>query len=96
MTYAEYLSTSYWLLFAREARARAGYHCQLCDRDDLPLEVHHRRYDRLGDERPDDVIVLCEDCHRRHHGTLRRTRRHAEQSGWLPFDAMLPTGDELN
>jgi len=32
------------------------------------LEVHHLTYDRLGDERMDDLEVLCPDCHRKAHG----------------------------
>src|SRR5215475_10158177 len=27
------------------------------------LEVHHLTYERLGNEHPDDLIVLCPQCH---------------------------------
>ncbi len=33
-----------------------------------PLEVHHLTYERLGHERPDDLLVLCERCHSVEHG----------------------------
>jgi hypothetical protein len=31
------------------------------------LEVHHRTYERLGDERDEDLEVLCTRCHEQHH-----------------------------
>lgn len=27
------------------------------------LEVHHRTYERLGNERPEDLVALCWCCH---------------------------------
>ena len=43
---------------------RDNYTCQLCDRKDVPLEVHHIGYwipDRT--DRPDNLITLCTKCH---------------------------------
>jgi hypothetical protein len=31
------------------------------------LEVHHLNYDNLGSELPQDLLVLCRDCHHRLH-----------------------------
>lgn len=31
------------------------------------LEVHHVTYERLGCELPNDLIVVCDDCHGRAH-----------------------------
>ena len=31
------------------------------------LEVHHRNYERLGRERPEDLVVLCRRCHKLEH-----------------------------
>jgi hypothetical protein len=33
------------------------------------LEVHHKTYERLGDERDEDLEVLCARCHEQHHIT---------------------------
>lgn len=39
--------------------------CQRCKGTDVPLELHHRNYKRLGAEQPfDDVWLLCPDCHK--------------------------------
>jgi len=65
-TYAEYLQSDHWKQFAAEAKERAGNRCQLCNADG-ELHTHHRTYDRLGEELPEDVVVLCADCHAKFH-----------------------------
>lgn len=35
---------------------------------DYRLDVHHLTYERLGAELPDDLLVLCRDCHELIHG----------------------------
>ena len=69
MPYAEYLRTAHWQRVRALALARAGQCCELCG-DDGQLETHHRSYARVGFEQPDDLIVLCHDCHRDHHKAL--------------------------
>ncbi len=42
----------------------------ICQKCEFPheLNVHHRTYERLGQEKiPDDLIVLCRSCHSREH-----------------------------
>lgn len=63
MTYAEYLQTDQWRATRDAAIARAGGQCALCDRTGLSLVVHHRSYERLGEELPEDLAVLHEECH---------------------------------
>jgi 5-methylcytosine-specific restriction endonuclease McrA len=65
--YQQYLKSPRWRKKAATARKRAGYRCQLCNKQ-KPLEVHHRTYERLGYELPSDLIALCAACHKRHHG----------------------------
>lgn len=67
MPYREYLATPEWAEKRKQALARAGHRCQLCNGRER-LEVHHRTYDRRGAERPDDLVTLCRSCHARHHG----------------------------
>ncbi len=43
-----------------------------------PLDVHHRTYAHLGDERPWELVAGCEPCHARLHDRLRR---RADDSG---------------
>jgi hypothetical protein len=62
MPYREYLQTCEWHEKRAAARARAGERCQVCNSDG-PLDVHHRTYEPRGDEREEDLIVLCRSCH---------------------------------
>lgn len=64
--YAEYLRSAGWQARRQEALARAGYRCQVCNSTSR-LEVHHRTYANRGNERPEDLTVLCAACHGRFH-----------------------------
>ena len=63
MSYSEYLQTAAWEETRQAALQRSGGHCALCPREGVPLEVHHRTYERLGEELPEDLTVLCSICH---------------------------------
>jgi 5-methylcytosine-specific restriction endonuclease McrA len=69
ITYAEYLTTTGWRVRALAAKERAGWRCEHCGSDG-PLEVHHWTYARIGHERADDLIVLCDECHDGVHGDV--------------------------
>lgn len=62
MAYPEYLQTPEWQARKKIMRARADNRCQVCNTSEK-LHVHHRTYDRRGNERPEDLTVLCESCH---------------------------------
>ena len=64
--YSEYLKTDHWLGIRSLALRRASYKCQLCSSREF-LQVHHNNYSRLWCEWPEDVIVLCDSCHEKHH-----------------------------
>ena len=32
------------------------------------FDVHHKTYDRIGDELLDDLVLLCKSCHKAQHG----------------------------
>ena len=65
VNYQAYILSDAWRAKAESAKKRAGYRCQLCNshRDEVQLETHHRTYERLGHEDPEDLTVLCADCH---------------------------------
>jgi HNH endonuclease len=89
MSYEDYICSVEWRMKATDAKRRAGWMCALCE-ETAELEVHHRTYRRLGREHPDDLVVLCGRCHRRHHGTFAEC---TERQLTLP---MVPLGPELN
>lgn len=73
--YSEYLHSLVWRNKRRAALKAAGWRCEKC-RSSNDLEVHHLNYARLGDERPQDLRVLCAKCHDETHKTLSAQRQY--------------------
>ncbi len=67
LPYKEYLRTLHWKRKREEKLRAAGYKCQVCNRGGRTLEVHHRTYDRRGEELDQDLTVLCRSCHTNFH-----------------------------
>ena len=66
MPYSEYLLTPEWQTKREQALERARHRCQLCNSAEH-LNVHHRTYERLGNEDIEDLTVLCKACHEHFH-----------------------------
>lgn len=62
MDYLGYLKTDAWRKRRTAALKAAGNRCQVCNGTER-LEVHHRTYENLGREKPEDLTVLCHTCH---------------------------------
>jgi hypothetical protein len=92
MIYIEYIRSREWHERAAIAKAAVKFSCQMCGCDWRPVEVHHIRYDHLGHEPASDLLVLCEECHGRHH---RRFELPREQQ-LLPFTPTKPRGSDFN
>lgn len=78
-TYENYLRSSQWHATRNAAMARAGFKCQLCS-STKTLHVHHNTYERVGNEQPTDLCVLCENCHRRFHRGSSAQQRESIKS----------------
>lgn len=76
--YRTYIQSEEWKATATAAKEAAGWRCQICNRPStaVTLDAHHRTYERLGHERPDDITVLCRDCHE-----LYESSRKAKRNG---------------
>jgi len=72
--YFDYIKSNEWRIKAEEAKARAGNCCQVCNRSraEVQLDAHHRTYERLGNELPEDITVLCRDCHQLYEDKKRQ------------------------
>ncbi len=66
-SYEDYLQSDVWQRTRDLALEYYGERCCLCNSADN-LNVHHRTYERRGNERLVDLIVLCRDCHASYHG----------------------------
>jgi 5-methylcytosine-specific restriction endonuclease McrA len=75
MSYQAYLQTPHWKRVRTGALQRAGYRCQLDASHTRNLQVHHNNYHCLWNEEPEDVVVLCGDCHSNFHAGGRMPGR---------------------
>jgi 5-methylcytosine-specific restriction endonuclease McrA len=66
LTYREYLKTDGWKRRRAKAIRRAKGRCEICKTKNR-IQVHHLTYARLGKESPNDLQVLCDNCHRNAH-----------------------------
>jgi 5-methylcytosine-specific restriction endonuclease McrA len=67
--YRRYLESEAWGAKRRLALQAAGYSCASCQHHAVRgLHVHHLTYERFGNERLEDLQVLCEPCHVKLHG----------------------------
>lgn len=90
INYAEYLASDDWKRRRKELLRAHGWKCAACgiprilalwwDREDL--NIHHRRYDTLGSESPDDVEALCEKCHGAEH-RAEGGRERKDELWWI-------------
>ena len=46
---------------------RDGHTCQHCGKSNTVLNVHHIESRQTGGDRPDNLITLCESCHKAYH-----------------------------
>lgn len=62
----DFYRTPEWKVTKEAALARAGHRCARCD-STKQLQVHHVTYERIGNELPEDLEVLCAICHLSEH-----------------------------
>lgn len=72
MPYKEYLQTEHWKQTRGKALKKANYRCELCN-SKIDLNVHHKTYENRGEEKPNDLIVLCHNCHSKFHDKLEES-----------------------
>jgi hypothetical protein len=59
-----------WGSLADACKARFLAHCAVCN-GTIKLQAHHRTYERLWNEIPEDLTCLCDTCHEHYHRTRR-------------------------
>jgi 5-methylcytosine-specific restriction endonuclease McrA len=67
--YDSYMLSREWSEKRRAVIARDNGVCQRCE-DAAIEQVHHLTYERIGNERLDDLIGLCAACHAIAHGEI--------------------------
>lgn len=70
-TLNDYLASPAWAAFRSDILAERKA-CEDCGTGQ-GLQLHHISYSRLGNERSDDIRVLCRPCHEKSHGRRFKT-----------------------
>lgn len=61
--YKKYLKSDHWVKTRRQRKRLDNNRCYLCGCPKY-LNVHHLKYDNLGDENvEEDLVTLCRKCH---------------------------------
>jgi|CXWL01.1.fsa_nt_gi 5-methylcytosine-specific restriction endonuclease McrA len=71
MVYSEYLKTPHWQERRKKHLKSTGFRCQVCNASNVTLDVHHRTYERRGQEHYTDLLSLCRSCHDLFHSVGR-------------------------
>lgn len=63
--YHRHMNSAKWHRTRRAKLAQQSC-CEVCDSKEQ-LDVHHKTYKRFGNERLEDLVVLCRNCHDAFH-----------------------------
>lgn len=69
--YLDYLDSKKWKDFRDSIKAERGNKCEICHfpgGKGVILDGHHLTYVRLFNELPEDIQIVCRDCHKKIHG----------------------------
>ena len=88
--YDSYCKSDHWKQKVQEFLEFWDYCCAVCNcraEKNKPLDVHHRRYENLHNEKINDCIVLCRKCHKRHHKYMSEPVQQQKQTttSWTLF-----------
>jgi hypothetical protein len=71
--WAAYIASPGWKKLRQCVIEERGARCERCGSAE-ELQLHHTSYRRLGNEAPEDLLLLCEICHHREHGASENIR----------------------
>ncbi|WHZ60027.1 HNH endonuclease signature motif containing protein [Metabacillus hrfriensis] len=66
--YEDYLETRHWKQFKERYAKSHKKQCTMCDEKEN-IHLHHITYNRVGNEKFEDVVYLCRTCHLKVHET---------------------------
>lgn len=82
LPYKDYLQSEHWKFLRKEKLRKAVWRCELCgEKGWSNLNVHHKHYETVGEEKLTDLIVLCKNCHSKHHDKIERETKFPEMKG---------------
>lgn len=70
MGYRDYIQSQRWMQRKRKYFETHEKKCKAC-KTSRRIELHHKTYNRLGQERDADLVPLCQLCHSKVHDLFR-------------------------
>lgn len=67
MPYSEYLKDTEWRFIRTIMLQKLGAVCEICGGKQGKKDIHHKTYSRRGIEDANDLVIVCENCHRKIH-----------------------------
>jgi 5-methylcytosine-specific restriction endonuclease McrA len=80
--YQQHISSVQWTSLKRKIIEQRGNRCERCGQEGASLALHHLHYRSLGSEQPEDVELLCPECHKG-ADEARRPKRDYPQEGLI-------------
>ena len=77
-SYQQYLDSDEWATRKWIYELENTKRCVFCGSKDR-VDLHHRSYDRLGNEADDDLMWLCRTHHQEYHDTGQMPQKPTEQ-----------------
>lgn len=65
--YINYLKSKEWAEIRQDLFLTRGKKCELCE-SEKHLHIHHLTYERIFNEEPGDLQIVCKLCHEKIHG----------------------------
>ena len=62
-----HINSAHWKVLKLSIIAKRGMSCERCGQHKMSVDLHHLTYVRFGRELPEDVKLLCRDCHKLMH-----------------------------
>ena len=80
--YDQHISSAEWKSLKHKIIEQRGNRCECCGQEGASLDLHHVHYRSLGNEQPEDVELLCSECHSK-ADEARRPKRDYPQEGLI-------------
>ena len=65
--YKDYIKSKEWLQMKLDPIQERGFKCEKCGKPTHWLQLHHKTYKRLYNERGNDLLLVCGFCHLKIH-----------------------------
>lgn len=94
--YKDYLKTQHWKSLRERVAKAYSYTCNNCGVNvSQGYEIHHLTYKRVGNEKMDDLVCLCRNCHQKETERIKQQKEENKRLQNAPFIEKLHRAKDL-